>query len=173
LSIAVKGLEAASIQVGSQSGAEEDVNGKKSELANLTLTKFSENKSRKKIKNATRVETKIESADKTSSESIFNNKSEFLSNKQPREESLTNNNKELVSWDVMCVSECPAQLACLVTRVLSPDHNDHALLLCQIVFAIVNNEYWKDGKLFSPILSKYPGLFCYPSVILSRIRKVC
>ena len=47
------------------------------------------------------------------------------------------------------------------TRSFDNINNDHALLLCQIVFAIVNNEYWKDGKLFSPILSKYPGLLSF------------
>ena len=78
--------------------------------------------------------------------------SESILNKQSREDSLTN-----INWDVLCVSECPAHLACLVTRVLSPDHNDHVQLSLQLLMLNIG----KMGNYFHQHYLKVQA--CYPS----------
>ena len=163
LSLAVRGHEDVLKRIGSMSGKDATIRGKKAELAGLQLSKFiiptpaGKGKKRARTTETTTVTEK----------------------------------EEEEGWEVECVigeigkSQCPAHLACVVERILASDpkverssgdggrveddaihdkstttFGGHLLLQCRIVFGRVDPQYYQDGKCIAPPLSS-PGLLSF------------
>jgi hypothetical protein len=165
LSIAVSGHEDVLKRIGSMSGKDATIRGKKAELAGLQLSKLIMPTPQGKGKGKKRARTTSTVTEKEG--------------------------MAIEEWDVECVigeigkSQCPAHLACVVERILASDPKDesggggggregdaiqdtsttttfggHLLLQCRIVFGRVDPQYFQDGKcLVAPLSS--PGLLSF------------